>query len=127
MQKIANPPPLPDGLVLCTIDLLGIYLNIPYPEGLIAIRKALDTRKDQTISTDYSIELAERVLENNIFKHNNSIFKQLRGTAIENKITPSDATIFMDSLEEEILNNNLLKPLVGWCYMNDIFMMWEHG
>ena len=33
----------------------------------------------------------------------------------------------MDSLEEDILSNSLLKPLVWWRYIDDIFMMWEHG
>ena len=32
-----------------------------------------------------------------------------------------------ESLEEEILNNSLVKPLVWWRYIYDIFMMWEHG
>ena len=79
---------------------------------MIAIRKALDTRKDKIISTDPLIELAECVLENNIFEHDKSVFKQLRGTAIETKMAPPYAVIFMDSLEEDILSNSLLKPLV---------------
>ena len=35
--------------------------------------------------------------------------------------------IFMDSLEEVILSNSLLKPLVWWHYIDDIFILWEHG
>ena len=77
LKKIANLPPLPDDLILCTIDVVGLYPNIPHEEGLIAIRKALDTRKDKTISTDSLIELAECVLKNNIFEHDKSVFKQL--------------------------------------------------
>ena len=50
-KKIANIPPLPDDLILCAIDVVGLYANIPREEGLIAIRKALDTRKDKTILT----------------------------------------------------------------------------
>ena len=46
---------------------MGLYPNIPHEEGLIVIRKALDTRKDKTISTDVLIELVECVLENKIF------------------------------------------------------------
>ena len=45
-------PPLPDDLILYTIDEVGLYPNIIYEEGLIAIRKAVDTRKVKTISTD---------------------------------------------------------------------------
>ena len=32
----------------------------------------------------------------------------------------------MDS-QEDILSNSLLKPLVWWRYIDDIFMVWEHG
>ena len=41
------------------------------------------------------------------------LFKQLRGTAIETKMVPPYAIIFMDSLEEDILSISLLKPLSG--------------
>ena len=127
LKKVANLPPLPDDLILCAIDVVGLYPNIPHEEGLIAIRKALDTRKDKTISTDFLIELAECFLKNNIFEHDKSVFKQLRGTAIGIKMAPPYAIIFMDSLEEDILSNSLLKPLVWWCYIDDIFIVWEHG
>ena len=52
LKKIANLPSLPDHLILCTIDVVGLYSNIPHEEELTAIRKALDTRKDETISSD---------------------------------------------------------------------------
>ena len=63
LKKIANLPRLPDNLILCTIEVVGLYPNIHHEEGLIAIRKALDTRMDKTISTDSLIELAECVLK----------------------------------------------------------------
>ena len=61
LKNIANLPPLPDDLILCAIDAVGLYPNIPHEKGLIAIRKALDTRKDKTISTNSLIDLAECV------------------------------------------------------------------
>ena len=89
--------------------------------------KALDTTKEKPISTDSLIELAECFLKNNIFEHHKSVFKQLRGTAIEIKMAPPSVVIFMDFLEKDILSNSLLKPLVWWRYNDDIFMMLEHG
>ena len=94
------------------IDVVGLHSNLPNEEGLIAIRKALDTREGKTISADSLIELAECVLKNNTFEHDKSDFKQLRGTAIGTKMASPYAIIFMDSLEEDILSNSLLKPLV---------------
>ena len=56
--KIANLPPLPDDLILCTIDVTGLYPNILHEEGLIAVSRSVNTRKDKTISTEFLIELA---------------------------------------------------------------------
>ena len=66
-------------------------------------------------------------LKNNIFEHNKPLFKQLRETEVGAKMAPPYAIIFMDSLEEDMLSNSLLKPLVWWYYIDDIFMMWEYG
>ena len=66
-----------EDIILCTIDVVGLYLNIPHEDGLVAMRKALDAREDKTVSTDSLIELAECVLKNNIFEHNTSFYKQL--------------------------------------------------
>ena len=74
LKKIANFPPLPDGLILCKIDEFGLYLNIPHGEGLITIGKALDTREDKMILPDPLIELAEGVLKNDIFEQDKSVF-----------------------------------------------------
>ena len=80
LKKIANLIPLPDDVILCTIDIVGLYPNIPHREGLIAIRRALDTKKDKAILTDSLIELADFVLKNNI--KNNEIMKMVSPYAI---------------------------------------------
>ena len=63
----------------------------------------------------------------NIFEQDKSAFKQLRETAIGTKMVPSYAIMFIKSLKEDILSKTLSKPLVWWRYIDDIFMMWEHG
>ena len=78
LKKLNELWDLPDDFILCTIDVVGLYPNIPHDEGLEAIRKALDKRKDQTVSTDSLILLAECVLKNNVFQHNMRYFKQLQ-------------------------------------------------
>ena len=124
---MASLPPLPDDVILCTIDVVGLYPNIPHDEGLIAMRKALDLRKDKRISTESLIELAECVLKNNIFEHNLSFYKQLRGTAIGTKMAPPYAIIFLGDLEERFFSDCDISSLVWWRYIDDIFMLWQHG
>ena len=71
ISELASLPHLP--------DVVGLYPNIPHNEGLM--RKAVDLQKDKIIATGSLIELAECVLNNNIFEHNLSFYKQLRRTA----------------------------------------------
>ena len=48
-SKLASLRPSPDDVILCTIDVVGLYPNIPHDERLISMRKALDLRKDKRI------------------------------------------------------------------------------
>ena len=124
--KLANLLPLPDDVILCTIDIVGLYPNIPHDERLIAMSKVLDLRKDKRISTESLIDLAECVLKNNIFEHNLLFYKQLRGTAIGTKMAPYTIN-FLGDLEERFFSDCDISPLVWWRYIDDIFMIWQHG
>ena len=96
---------MPEDIILCTVDVVGLYPNIPHEDGLVAMLKALDEREDKTVLTDSLIELAECVLKNNVFEYNTSFCKQLRGTAIGTKIPPPYTIISMGELEEKILKD----------------------
>ena len=67
------------------------------------------------------MDLAECVLKNNIFEQNFFFFKQLRETAIETKMARPCAIIFMQDVEEWILQNRSFQPLVWWRYIDNIF------
>ena len=69
LSKLASLSPLPHNIILRTIDFVALYPNIPNNEGLIAMREALDLRKDKRISAESLTEFAERVLKNNFFEH----------------------------------------------------------
>ena len=56
------------------------------------------------------MDLGECVLKNNIFEHNLSFFKQIRGTTLGTKMAPSYAIIFMGDLGEQILQDCSFKP-----------------
>ena len=43
LKKLRSLPKLPDGIILCTMDVVGLYPNIPHEEGLPALRKRLET------------------------------------------------------------------------------------
>ena len=127
LKKLKGLKNLPSDFLLCTVDVVGLYPNIPHDDGLAAVKKALDKRDNQSISSDSILELAECVLKNNIFEHNSKTFKQKQGTAIGTKMAPPYAILFMADLEEQFLDNSPFKPFVWWRYIDDIFMIWQHG
>ena len=59
LRKLQNLPKLPDDVILCTIDVIGLYPNIPNEEGLLFLKKALHKWRNKTVSTESLIELAE--------------------------------------------------------------------
>ena len=63
LKKLRSLQKLPDDIILCTMDIVGLYPNIPHEEGLSALTKRLETRKEKYVSTDTIIDLAEVVLK----------------------------------------------------------------
>ena len=67
MRKNKEAGQLPEGTILCTIDAVCLYPNIPHDEGFAFLKDFLDSRVDKPVKTDTLIKLAELVLKNNIF------------------------------------------------------------
>ena len=84
-QAVRSLTKIPDNIILCMVDAVGLYLNILHKQCLSALRKQLDNRMEKYISSDALCDLAEVVLKNNIFKFGKKILKQKRGTAIGTK------------------------------------------
>ena len=127
LKKLRDLPDLPQDSILCTIDVVGLYPNIPHKDGLDAIRKSLESRQNPEVSTETLMDLAELVLNNNFFTHNDNTYKQISGTAIGTKFAPSYAILTMGEFEEKALDGADLKPWLWWRYIDDVFLVWEHG
>ena len=120
-------PPLPENALLCTIDVVGLYPSIPHDEGLQALKRAMDEREDKSVSTESLIVPAQLVLKNNYFEYSSRIFRQNKGTAIGTKFAPPYAILFMAAFEEDALKKYHFQPWLWWRYIDDIFLIWEHG
>ena len=51
-RKLDALPSLPEDIIPCAIDVVGLYPNVPHEDGLVAMQKALDSREDKTVSTE---------------------------------------------------------------------------
>ena len=59
LKKLKELGSLPGNAILCTIDVVGLYPNIPHEEGLSSIRKHLNNRENKEVTADTLVELAE--------------------------------------------------------------------
>ena len=78
LRKIKSLGQLPEWAILCTIDVAGLYPNIPHEESLASLRKFLDARTEKKVKTETLLELVEIVLKNNIFQFNEKKFKTVK-------------------------------------------------
>ena len=61
------------------------------------------------------------------FSFNNEHYLQKHGTAMETRMAPSCANLFMGKFEQQAIDNSLLKPFIWWMFIDDIFMICTHG
>ena len=66
-NKLCSLPKLPVYIILCTVDVVGLYPNIPHEESLSALRKWLDKTVQKYISNNTLCDLEEVVLKEQYF------------------------------------------------------------
>ena len=92
------------------MDVAGLFPNILHEEGLSALGKRLEIRKEKYVSIDTIIDLAEAVLKNNTFTSEKETLKQNQRTAFGTRFAPPHNILFIAELEEEIIKESEYKP-----------------
>ena len=127
LEKIKNIITLRENAILVTADVVGLHPSIPHQAGLSAIKEALENRSVKIIPTKKLIKMTGFVLKNNLFEFNSKVFQQISGNAIGTKFASPYACIYMDRVEQDILETQELQPLLWLRYTDDIFFIWTHG
>ena len=111
-----------------TLDVVGLYPNIPQKDGMEAFKEAISDPKHKVEQglINFLITLMQFVLSFNIFTFNDLLYIQKWGTAIGTKVAPTYANIFMGLLEEKILSSWTGRPPDIWKrYIDDIITIWS--
>ena len=77
LDKIKNLGEMPEGAILVTPDLVGLYPSILHNEGLQVLRKQYDKFLQKKVPTEDIIKMADFVSKNNFFEFNPKFFEQI--------------------------------------------------
>ena len=131
IEGINKQGKLPPNAILVTVDVSGLYTNIPQQEGMDCTKEALDERKVKEVPTEYIIRLLEIILKHNIFEFNGELFLQEIGTAMGTRPAPPYANLFMvrridnmiEYLSRKYKENGILALKFLKRFLDDIFMI----
>ena len=97
-------------------DFVAMFSNIDNNLGILAVRKALDSRPDKFLSTDCVLKAAEICLQVNNCQFAGQNFVQKHGTAMGPKNTCSYADLAMGLIDEVQLS-----LMLWWSYRDNVF------
>ena len=111
------------------MDVSSLYTNIDHDEGADACFEMLEKRINKTVPSSLLKKLILLVLQSNIFRFNEKLYKQIKGTAMGTPMAVNYANIFLDNFENKMLveyqQKKKVRPIVWWRYIDDVFLIWH--
>ena len=112
IEKMKRIGKIPEGSLLVTADVVGLYSSIPQNEGISALQQKLEEQPSIKNPTNDLVKLAEFVLKNYLFEFNDKVKQQISGTAIGTKFAPPYACIYMHKTETDFLKTEDLQAFI---------------
>ncbi|XP_063806789.1 uncharacterized protein LOC134990792, partial [Pseudophryne corroboree] len=129
LLQLEKLSPLPENYLMCTIDVISLYTNIPHQRGIEAIRRCITgSHKYNGPDINFFIKLLELTLAQNYFIFDGRFFRQCSGCAMGSCVAPSFANIFMREVENDLFltNPNVAGSIKAYFrYIDDIFVLWS--
>ena len=107
LAKLNDIKSLPNNAILITMDVASLYINIDHNEGANDCYTMLEKRKNKKIpSTLLKRFILRLVLKLNIFRCNEQLYKQVKGTAMGTPMAVNYANISLDRSENDMSSVN---------------------
>jgi len=110
--------------LLVTGDITSLYTNMNIDRSLDCVKKIFAENKDEKRPDDSILQLLEISLKNNDFQFNDKNYLQIMGTAMGKRFAPALANIYLLEFDKIASNNYLIKPMLFFRYLDDIFFLW---
>lgn len=121
----------PKQTILFSLDVVGMYTNIPLKELITSIMDTIEHSPSDLLkykNTYYKPDLVKfllhKVLYNNFFQFNNSFYHQIHGIAMGTPCACSASDLFICNWMENIISKVAIKPLLYKQYRDDGFGIW---
>ena len=116
LNRVKHLGQIPDGVILVTADVVGLYPRIPHKTSLETLRSRFNGRQTSEMPTEDIVKMTEFVLKNNFFEFNGEVKRQKSVTAIGTKFAPPN------NVETQFLKSQESQSFLWLCYIDDIFL-----
>ena len=86
------------------MDVASLYTNIDHNEGADSCYEMLEKRKNKKVPSSLLKKLILLVPQSNIFRFNEQLYQQIKGTAMGTPMAVNYANIFLDNFENRMLD-----------------------
>ena len=97
------------------MDITSLYTVIPNCEGLLTLKHFFDLRTVKEPSSEILLRLAELVLRLNCFSFAGSYYKKINGVAMDTKMGPSYANLFVGYIDRNRIKLFKVRNLKHLC------------
>ena len=109
----------------------NLFTMVPVDEIIPIVRKKLEEDENleerSTLTVPYICQLIKLCLKSTFFHQNGRFWEQKDGVAMGSLLSPIAVDLFMESFEQEALNSANDKPKLWVQYVDDTFVIWQHG
>ena len=125
LEELNSEGPLPEDIILVTMDVTDMFFNIKDENGLVSIEKHLKNRSIAFPGTKCVLEALKICLDSNVSVFNKKYYKQISGAATGPKYVCDYADLAMLEIDNAILSYNREKLLKYARYRDDCFILWK--